>query len=433
MKYAIATLGCKVNQYESQAIETMLRERGHFPAERDADVVIVNSCAVTAESSRKSRQAARRLRERHPRALLALCGCSFQLNPDEALELGADLVFGSGERVKLVEAIEARVAMCSIPDMSDFRDFEELPAGNSSGRTRAMLKIQDGCDNFCAYCVIPYVRGRARSLPLERAAALAREIEQDGYRELVLTGIEISSYGKDLPGGASIIDCVEAVAEGAPSARLRLGSLEPTAVTEDFCRRLRALGRVCGHFHLSLQSGCDAVLMDMGRNYDTARVTESLRLLRELFPGCAVGADVIAGFPGETERQHLETLRFVEDCGFAFMHIFPYSKRPGTRAADFPGQLSRVEKARRAADIHSLTERMKADFLRGCIGKTLPVLFESEANGVCSGHADNYCMVSAKGEALRGLVENVYITGVKEEMLVGNVEQIKVANVWDLC
>lgn len=433
MKYAIVTLGCKVNQYETQAIETLLQARGFSPAERDADVAIVNTCAVTAESVRKSRQAARRLRGLHPNALLALCGCFSQLSPQDAADLGADLIFGSGERAKLVQAIETRLSaakdpekisvghapLISVPERGGGRQFEELPAGSVSGRTRAMLKIQDGCDNFCTYCVIPYARGRSRSLPLARAAEMAADLKRRDYREIVLTGIEIASYGRDLPGGPELADCVEAVAKAADGLRIRLGSLEPTVVSRDFCRRLRELGNVCGHFHLSLQSGCDATLRAMGRKYDTARFLACTQLLREFFPNCALGADLIAGFPGETEGDFEQTLTFLATCAFAFLHVFPYSIRPGTRAAALPGQLGRAEKARRAEAARALAARMKAAYLRGCVGKTLPVLFESEADGYCAGHGDNYCQVRVPGEHLRGLVGQVEIEGVSGEVLVG--------------
>ena len=395
MRYIINTLGCKVNQYETQAMETLLRERGHEPAGEgeSAELVIVNSCAVTAESGRKSRQALRRLMEHYPGAASAVCGCWAQVEPDAAEALGADVVWG--------------------------RIIEDLPAGAFSGHARAYLKLEDGCQNFCTYCIIPYARGRVRSLPPERAAQEAAELAAKGYRELVLTGIEIASYGEDLPGGPGLADAVEAIAAAAPQLRLRLGSLEPTVVTEDFCRRLAATGRVCAHFHLSLQSGCDATLARMRRKYDTAEFFAVTERLRRYFPGCGLTADLITGFPGETEADHEAALAFIEKCAFSAMHVFPYSRRPGTPADKMPGQLTAAVKSRRAAEAHALAERMRGEYLASCVGKTLEVLFETEENGLSTGHASNYAEVSAPGTGLRGLVKNVQITGVSGQMLVG--------------
>ena len=276
MKYIISTLGCKVNQYETQAMETMLLEHGHEPAAPGeiADAVIVNTCAVTAESGRKSRQTIRRLRDENPGAVIAVCGCYSQLDPDAVAKTGADVIFGSNDHAGMVAALENALGTgehsTSIDEPFKRRVFEQLPAGAVAGRTRAMLKIQDGCVNFCTYCIIPYTRGRLRSLPLDAAAAETARIDADGYREIVLTGIEVASYGVDLPGKPGLADVIETVASAAPDMRIRLGSLEPTVITEDFCRRLAATGRLCRHFHLSLQSGCDRTLKAMNRKYDTA-------------------------------------------------------------------------------------------------------------------------------------------------------------------
>ncbi len=431
MKFRFHTLGCKVNQYETQAMEALLRERGHSPAEEKADAVIINTCAVTAESSRKSRQAVRRMRTENPDAVIAVCGCYSQISPEEASTLEADLVYGSGQRIAFLDALEALVEKRSregteprieIDDPFQRRLFEELPAGPVSGRTRAMLKIEDGCDNFCTYCVIPYARGRVRSLPPESAAEQAAKLCAEGYRELVITGIEISSYGKDLKregGRLFLADAIEAISASAPVARLRLGSLEPTIVTDDFCERLSALGNVCPHFHLSLQSGCDTTLAAMRRKYDTAAFLAAIGRLRKAFPDCALTADLITGFPGETDEDHAATLAFIRSCGFSDMHIFPYSERPGTPAASMPGRVPRRIRAERAAQAQLAAAEMKQCYLRECAGKTLSVLFETEENGCSYGHAGNYCLVCVAGERLRGLVKNVKITGVSGENLVG--------------
>ena len=315
MRYIIATLGCKVNQFETQAMEARLQEHGHRPCAPGeiADAVIVNTCAVTAESGRKSRQLLRRLRDENPGAVLAVCGCYSQLSPEDAEEIGARVIFGAADRMDFVAAVEQAAeggqGEKNIDQPFRRRSLEKLPAGALEGRTRAMLKIQDGCVNFCSYCIIPYTRGRLRSLPLADAAAETARIRAEGYRELVLTGIEVASYGVDLPGRPGLADCIETVAGEAGEMRIRLSSLEPTVITEDFCRRTAATGKLCRHFHLSLQSGCDRTLKAMNRKYDTAFFEERCRLLRLVFPGCALTADLITGFPGETEADHAETSR----------------------------------------------------------------------------------------------------------------------------
>ena len=417
MTYAVYTLGCKVNQYETQALETMLRERGFSPAEREADVIIVNTCAVTAESGRKSRQAIRRMRALHPGALTVVCGCYSQLEPEDVSALGADILFGSGDKHALADAIEKALPARSVDDPFRRRVFEPLPSGAVSGRTRAMLKIQDGCDNFCTYCVIPYTRGRVRSMPLEEVAAQAAALGERGFAEIVITGIEIASYGKDLPGKPDLADAVLAAAQAAPKARIRLGSLESTVVTDSFCARLAGAGNVCPHFHLSLQSGCDDTLRRMGRKYDTAAFLAVCDRLRAAFPGCALTADLICGFPGESEADFTDTLAFLEQCGFYSVHAFPYSVRPGTKAADMPGQLSRAEKEERVRRAGEVIGRLRQAYLEGCVGRTLAVLFETDRTG----HGENYCPVRIRGKATRGQVENVLIAGVEDQTLLGDV------------
>ena len=426
MFYAILTLGCKVNQFETQAMETMLRARGHLPAEPGrADVVIVNSCAVTAESGRKSRQALRRMLSENPGAVGAVCGCYSQIEPEAAAALGAAVVFGSGDRAGFVEAVERAVAEreaeTRIDDPFGRRCFEPLPAGALEGRTRAYLKIEDGCDNFCAYCVIPYARGRVRSMPLADIRAAAARLQSEGFRELIVTGIEISSYGKDLRDGSGLAEAVCAAAESAPATRLRIGSMEPTVVTERFCRAIAAAGNICPHFHLSLQSGCDKTLKAMNRKYDTARFRESAALLRSAFPGCALTADLITGFPGETEADFDITLDFIRSIGFAEMHVFPYSIRPGTKAAGMPGQLTHAVKNARAALAQAAAEEMQLAYLDAQVGKTLPVLFETQHDGVWQGHTDNYCELLAAGENLHGIMESVQISARDGKKLVGNI------------
>ena len=427
MKYIIYTLGCKVNQYETQAIEALLVSRGHKPcAEGEiADAVIVNTCAVTAEAGRKSRQAIHRLREENPGAVAAVLGCYSQLSPDAVQKLGADIVYGTADRLKLIDAVEKAVATGEGEKVLDKpferRVFEELPAGAVSGHTRALLKIQDGCVNFCSYCIIPYTRGRVRSLPMEAAVRQAAELDKKGYRELVITGIEIASYGVDLPGKPDLADVVCAIADAAPHMRLRLGSIEPSVITEDFCKKIAACGSVCRHFHLSLQSGCDATLKAMNRKYDTARFYEAMQLLRRYFPDCGMTCDVIVGFPGESEEHQLETLDFLKKAQFSDAHIFPYSRRPGTPADKMDGQIDRATKAKRSKQARAVVAETRSAFLESMIGKTLPVLFETKEGECWQGHSDNYLEVRSEGEDLRGTVHNVRIDAVSEGILVGNV------------
>ena len=426
MRIAIYTLGCKVNQYETQAMEQELLRRGHtlVPFETAADGYIVNTCSVTAVSDKKSRQMIRRCRKLNENAVVAACGCYVQTHPDEAATLALDLIAGTGDRMAFLDLLEQaaheKEPVTLLDDALRRRQFEVLPAGGMKERTRAMLKVEDGCVNFCTYCIIPYARGPVRSLPLEMAAAQTRQLRAEGYRELVLTGIEISSWGHDLKDGSSLIDLLEAVSAAAGDMRLRLGSLEPRTITEDFCRRAAKLSNLCPHFHLSLQSGCDATLKRMNRKYDTARFYESVTLLRRYFDHVAVTTDLITGFPGETEEEFAQTLTFIQRCGFAAMHIFPYSIRPGTKAAAMP-QLTAAVKEERAARAAQVAHGMRQAYLTGCVGKTYPVLFEQEKDGLYTGHAPNYAEVAVQGRDLHNQVREVRITACRGEILLGEL------------
>jgi len=426
MRFSFITLGCKVNQFESQAMAALLEERGHSLAKKDepADAYIINTCAVTAESSRKSRQAVRRAMGENPGAVTAVCGCWAQISPDEAESLGAELVFGSSDRLELIRAIEqafeSRHLIRNIDDPMSRREFEMLPAGSGIGRTRAMLKVQDGCQNFCAYCIIPYARGPVRSMNPEAAVSEAVRLAREGYRELVITGIEISSYGRDLTC-TNLVELVERICLAVPSMRVRLGSLEPRTVTEDFCKRLSALPNLCPHFHLSLQSGSEATLRRMGRRYTPDEFFSGVSMLRRYFPNCGVTTDLIVGFPGETEAEFEETLRFVEKCAFSAMHVFPYSRRPGTRAALMDGQLEKTVKKERARLASKLALRMKNDFLDSQIGTIASVLFETESEGLMTGFSGNYCEAGVRSGAARNETCAVRITGKKGGILTGEV------------
>lgn len=426
MKVAIYTLGCKVNQYETQAMEQTLRARGHevVPFSQEADAYVVNTCSVTAVSDQKSRQVIHRVKKQHPDAVVAVCGCYSQTHADDVRALGVDLLSGTGDRQGfldlLEEAVVQRRPIEALDRSFDRRIFEVLPAGGMTERTRAMLKVEDGCVNFCTYCIIPYARGPVRSLPLETAVEQTVQLCREGYREIVLTGIEISSWGRDLKTGESLIDLMEAVCRAAGPVRIRLGSLEPRTITEDFCRRASALPNLCPQFHLSLQSGCDETLRRMNRKYDTARYVQSIELLNQYFEHPAITTDLITGFPEETEEEFSKTLSFLERCGFAQMHIFPYSIRPGTPAADMP-QVPKAVKEERAHRAAQVAAGLHRKYLEGCVGRTYPVLFEQPRDGRYFGHAPNYMEVLVDGADLHNQVRRVTITGTDGEVLLGTL------------
>ena len=427
MRTAIYTLGCKVNQYETQAMEAELTRRGHalVPFDGEADAYIINTCTVTAVSDKKSRQMIRQARKRAPHAIVAVCGCYAQTDPEAVEALEVDLVMGTNDRMGFLDRLEALSPdggqVVDVDDALRRRAFERLPAGGLEGRTRAMLKVEDGCVNFCTYCIIPYARGPIRSLPAAEAAAQAAKLADEGYKELVLTGIEISSWGRDLEGRPELMDLIEAVCAAAPDCRVRLGSLEPRTITEDFCRRGAAIPNLCPHFHLSMQSGCDSVLKRMNRKYDTARYYESVRLLREYFDRPGITTDLIVGFPGETEEEFVQTLDFVKKCAFSAMHIFPYSRRTGTPAAAMAGQCSNAVKEDRAHRAGEVARQLRQTWLESWVGHTLPVLFEEEKDGLWRGHAPNYTEVFAPGQGLHNVIKDVKIVEVYQDSLKGRV------------
>ena len=427
MRIALYTLGCKVNQYETQAMEQELTTQGHelVAFEEPADAYIINTCSVTAVSDKKSRQMIRRAKKMNPHAIVAACGCYAQTHTDEVAALGIDLVGGTGQRMEflrqLLAAAEEKRQRVLVDDALHRHEFEVLPAGGQMSRTRAMLKVEDGCRNFCSYCIIPFARGPVRSLPVAEAVRQTEQLAAEGYREVVLTGIEISSWGQDLSGEQSLVDLLEAVSEAAGDMRLRLGSLEPRTITEDFCRRASRLKNLCPHFHLSLQSGCDETLRRMNRRYDTARYLESVALLRAYFSGVAVTTDLITGFPGETEEEFEKTLAFLRRCAFAQIHVFPYSIRPGTRAAAME-QVPQSVKEARAARAGQVAAELHEKYLRSCVGQIFPVLFEQAGEDGCFvGHAPNYMEVAAAGENLHNCLRSVRITGVDGSVLKGEI------------
>ena len=429
MTYAIFTLGCKVNQYETQAMEQLLDEGGHERRDFDelCDCYIINTCTVTAVSDKKSRNMLRRVRKLNPHAVIGVCGCYAQTAPEQVQALDVDVVVGTSGREEFLRQLEKahleKTRYLAVDDALHRKDFEVLPAGGMAARTRALIKVQDGCCNFCTYCIIPYARGPIRSLPLETAVAQAKQCAEAGYREIVITGIEISSWGVDFKDGSSLKDLLIAICEAVPQCRIRLGSLEPRTVTEEFCEALCKYENLCPQFHLSLQSGSDSVLKRMHRKYDTARYLQSVRLLNEYFPHCAITTDVIVAFPGETEAELEESLAFMEMCHFALVHIFPYSRREGTPAAKMPDQHCNATKELRASRAAEVASRLEMQYNEAMIGKTYPVLFEQEELGCFTGHAPNYVKVYVKETMTQNTIKNVRITALYRDGVLGETEE----------
>lgn len=418
MKFAFYTLGCKTNQYETQAMERLLARQGHSIAsfQEPCDGYIINTCSVTAVADRKNRTVIRRCRREHPQAVIGVCGCYSQHAAGQVRELGVDVIGGSGAREQFLQdmltALQTRTRQEHLDNALRRREFEILPPGGLQERTRAMLKVQDGCANFCTYCIIPYTRGPVRSAPVELAVAQARQLEQAGYREIVVTGIEIAGWGRDLPGRPPVWQLICAVCDAVPGLRIRLGSLEPRIVTGEFVRELASRPNLCPQFHLSMQSGSDGVLARMKRKYTCQEYLASLNRLREHFPGCAVTTDMIVGFPGETEEEFAQSLRFIQTCGFAEMHIFPYSRRPGTPAADMPGQLPTAVKEARSRAAIAVARQMSESYRRGIVGTVQQLLVEGMEGDFSVGHAMNYVKIYLPGEFPRNEIQNVTVTGL---------------------
>ena len=425
MKIAFYTLGCKTNQYETQAMERLLTDMGHSIGSFDGkcDAYVINTCSVTAVADKKNRAIIRRCRRDNPGAVIGVCGCYSQHDAEAVRALNVDVIGGSAKRQEFVDMLLTALAEKSHQENLDValrrREFEILPAGGLEERTRAMLKVQDGCVNFCTYCIIPYTRGPVRSAPLEVAVEQAKELAARGYREIVVTGIEIASWGADLPGKPEPAVMIEAVCNAVPELRVRLGSLEPRIVTEEFCQRMRKLPNLCPQFHLSMQSGCDTVLERMKRKYNTARYYESVRLLNIHFPGCAITTDMIVAFPGETEAEFQQSLTFIRKCGFADMHIFPYSRRPGTPADKMPGQHDNATKEARSRAAIAIAEEMSNAYRDTLKGTQLEVLFEETDGEFFTGHAPNYVKVYAKGENLHNEIRTVTVTEAYKDGVIG--------------
>ena len=393
---ACHTLGCKVNQYDTQAMEELLNAAGYksVPFPDSADVYLLNTCTVTGTGDKKSLQIARKLKREHPGSILVLCGCMAQLQGANLFSAGADLIIGTQRRTEIAELLErvvrTRQPLCAVDPIPASLPFEALSVSRQSGHTRAILKIQEGCRNRCAYCIIPDVRGPIRSRLLPDIRAEASRLAEAGFCEIVLTGIHLSSWGKDLNSSSALPDVLGVLQEIPGIRRIRLGSLEPTVATEEFALILRELDKTCPHFHLALQSGSDSVLRRMRRRYNTDQYMQAVRNLRSVFPGVSLTTDILTGFPGETEEEFAETESFIRAVGFSRIHVFPYSSRPGTPAADFPGQLSETEKQSRARRLIGVGRCVARQYQSQWIGRPAEFLPEEVINGCWEGYTREY-------------------------------------------
>ncbi len=427
MKAAFYTLGCKVNQYETQALGEALMRDGFLivPPSEEADVYIVNSCTVTAESDKKTRQAVRRFKRQHPDSIVVLTGCMPQAYPEAAAELdSADIVAGNRNNADIPAMIKKYIENKNRRiDIIQHEKEEEFACTSISAfdeRTRAAIKIEDGCNRFCSYCIIPYARGRVRSKPLNKIKKEAQTLADNGYTEIVLVGINLSSYGTDC--SLSLCDAVEAVCSVEQIKRVRLGSLEPDHMTDEMIAGLKAQPKLCPQFHISLQSGCTQTLRRMNRHYDADEYEAICRRLRDSFEDCTITTDIMVGFAGETAEEFEQSLAFAQKIGFEKVHVFPYSQRKGTRAAEFPDQIDRKTKEERAHRMIEVTGKIRADYLKSQIGKTVEVLAETkDENGVCTGYTANYTPVRILSGADCGNYYKIKITAADNDSCEGKI------------
>lgn len=426
MKAAFCTLGCKVNQYETQAMLELFQKAGYETGEFDepADVYVVNTCTVTQTGDKKSRQMISRAHALNPEAKVIVVGCYSQVAPEEVQRLpGVWMVLGTKERSRVVELFEASLkeenALAAVEPHAMGDEFEDISAIRES-RTRAHLKIQDGCDRYCTYCIIPFARGPIRSRSLKSVREEMEKLAEAGYAEIVLTGIHVMSYGRDFHDGTTLADAFK-LAEDIPGIkRVRLGSLEPNMADEAFVEAVKASAKVCRHFHLSMQSGSAGVLKRMNRRYTPGEYENCVSRLRAAMPGCAITTDVIAGFPGESEAEFLETEAFLRKIALSRIHVFPYSSRKGTKAAAMEGQVEKSVKAARAKKLIALGNELEEQYLAAFVGAVQEVLFEECEGEFVYGHTDTYARVGVRGgEELIGGLRAVEVQSVKNGCLYG--------------
>ena len=427
MKYAFYTLGCKVNQYETSVMQRAVTAAGHtvVPSEAQPDVIVVNSCTVTAESDRKTRQSVRRYRRAHPQAVVVLTGCLPQAFPDDAAALdAADVLLGNGSNNRLIQSVDRFIAsgerVIDIVTHQRGERFDTPPIEQFAERTRAYIKIQDGCERYCTYCIIPTARGCIRSKPPCDIASEVEALAANGHKEIVLVGINLSTYGRDL--SLNLCDAVDAACSVDGVQRVRLGSLEPDLFTDDMLKRLSLQPKLCPQFHLALQSGCDATLHRMARQYDTAFFADLAGRIRATFDNCSITTDVMVGFAGETDEEFNASVEFVRKIGFARSHVFAYSRRAGTPADRMKGHLPRSTKEARSRIMIEAAKQCEQDFLQTQVGRVSPVLFETGEDGVCNGYTPNYTLVRVKSDIpLDGKLLEVKLTSVCGDGCLGEL------------
>ena len=425
MKAAFYTLGCKVNQYDTQMMIEKLKNNGYSIASFDeiADVYVINTCTVTQISDKKSRNIISRAKRKNPSAIIVVCGCYSQVAADETRNIdGVNIVLGTKNRKDIADYINKYIATnCQIVETTNDGNIENEFISEFSDKTRAILKIEDGCRNFCSYCLIPFARGKIVSKQLETIVEEAKSLSSNGYKEIVLTGIHLSSYGSDL-NSIDLADAINAVSEISSIERIRLGSLEPMIITQSFINKIKNNTKLCPSFHLSLQSGCNKVLKLMNRKYTTEDYTKAVELLRDTFEDCSVTTDIIVGFPGEDDLDFNETKAYVKKIGFSKIHIFPYSKRKGTKAAKMNDQVDKCTKSKREKELSMIENELRSTFHSRMLSKKVSVLVETIKDGVCYGHTANYIPVEfyCKENICNRFID-VKITQASKDSLFGEI------------
>ncbi|MFA5524830.1 MAG: tRNA (N(6)-L-threonylcarbamoyladenosine(37)-C(2))-methylthiotransferase MtaB [Tissierellales bacterium] len=430
-KATFHTLGCKVNQYETEAMSELFERAGYEIVNEDetADVYVINTCTITSLGDRKSRQFIRRAKNKNPEAVIAVVGCYAQTAPEEVMGIDeVDIVIGTQDRNRIVElsqqVIANREKINIVTDIMNQHEFEEMKIESIDGKTRAFLKVQEGCNQFCSYCIIPYARGPIRSRKADAVISEVEKLSKNGFKEVVLTGIHVASYGKDI-GEIRLIDLIEKVHQVSGIERIRLSSIEPTIINKDFLDRLIKLPNVCDHFHLSLQSGSDSVLKRMNRKYKTEEYRNIVELIRKYMPNVGITTDIIVGFPGESEEEFLETCKFVDDIGFSRIHVFPYSPRKGTPASKHKNQISGDTKHQRSKELIKIGEYNTIRFNSKFIGADLNVLFEEQSKSnkeFLEGYTTNYIRVLSQGDSsLEGKILPVKLERIQGDNLIGKL------------
>lgn len=427
---AFITLGCKVNQFETESMEGLFKQSGYdiVPNTNVADVYVINTCSVTSFGDKKSRQLIRRVQRLNPKAIIAVTGCYSQAAPDEVKAIeGVRVVLGTSDRANIVNYVEQAMAEDGIIDRVDdimkARDFEDIPLYEMPARTRAFLKIQEGCTNFCSYCIIPYTRGPLRSRKLESIRSEAKKLLDHGFKEIVLTGIHLGAYGKDFKDGTSLYDAAKAVLELPGLRRLRLSSLESIELSKELLDLIKNHPKFSHHLHLPLQAGSDEVLKKMNRHYNRDEFTSLIKNVKESVPGVAISTDVIVGFPGETEEMFAESLEYIKTLGFARMHVFPYSPRTGTPAAKMPDQVPEPVKKDRVHRLQALAQEMANDFHSQYLGTVQEVLFETNNDGITDGLTDTYIRVYTDDEVETGELYKVRLEKLYKDGLYGKIQK----------